>query len=64
MNSYVVRVPITACAEVFVEAESKEEAIQKAFEEVTLDDIEEWDAHREVCEGNVCRAVLSRIEVY
>ena len=37
-----------------VEADSEEEAIEKAIETVHLDDVENWEALKEFNMGNVC----------
>lgn len=53
-REYYVKVPIAGHACVTVEAESKEEALEKAIEVVTIDDIEEWEAMEQFSQGNVC----------
>lgn len=63
MNKYLVQVPITGYAEIEVEAENKEEAVSRAMQNVTFDDVAEWEVHREVCKGNVCYALLGRVDV-
>lgn len=57
-KEYEVCVPITGVIWVTVEAESEKEAIQAAFgsAELTLDNVEEWEAHKEICSGNVLHA--------
>lgn len=47
-------VPISGHAYITVEADTEEEAIKKAIEEVTLSDVETWQAHRQMHMGNVC----------
>lgn len=54
MNRFIVTIPIGGHAIVEVEAESEEEAESKAFDALTRDHIEEWDALRKVNSGNVC----------
>lgn len=46
-KEYEVCMPITGIIWVTVEAESEEEAIEAAFEsdQLTLDNVEEWEAH-------------------
>lgn len=55
MPKYSVQIPITGYVIVEVEAADEKEAIQKAFEsdELSKTDIEEWETHEHVCEGNV-----------
>jgi hypothetical protein len=54
MPTYSCVIPIAGHAIVEVEAASEEEAISKAFEEVTMDHIEEWEALKQFNSGNVC----------
>lgn len=54
MATYGVSLPITGSVYVEVEANSEEEAIEKALEsEVTSDDIEGWETHQQIVQGNV-----------
>jgi len=54
MKKYGVLVPIAGHCYVEVEAESETQAKSLAFENVTLDEIEDWDALEEFNKGNVC----------
>lgn len=54
MKEYTITLPIAGHAVVTVEAESEEEAIKEAFNTVTIDDIQEWEALRQFNRGNVC----------
>jgi hypothetical protein len=54
MRTYAVTLPIAGHAYVMVQAENEEAAIDKAFDEVTHDDIESWEALRQFNAGNVC----------
>lgn len=63
MNKYWVTIPITGKLVVQVEAESKENAIELAFNKADLEDLEEWETHTEVCKGNVFYGVCSRVDV-
>lgn len=54
MKVFEVTLPIAGHAFLTIEAETEEEAIEKAFDEVTLQNIEEWEALREFNRGNVC----------
>lgn len=51
---YTVTIPIAGHAVVEVEADSKQEAIEAAIENVTIDDIEDWEAIEQFHQGNVC----------
>lgn len=60
MAEYQVTLPISGYVLVTVEADSESEAIEKALlEDIKLTDIEEWEAHDKVVEGNVWRGVGS-----
>ena len=55
MPEYEVLVPIAGYALVTVEAEDEKAAIDAAMQkELTIDDIETWEAYEYICEGNVC----------
>ena len=56
MKEWAVTLPISGTAYVMVNAETEDEAIDKALEIVTNDDIESWEAHRNIVEGNVVYA--------
>lgn len=64
-NKFDVAVPITGVIYVTVEAENEEEAIEKALEseELTLENIETWEAHRHIVQGNVFYGEQNEIEV-
>ena len=55
MKKYSVMIPIAAACFLEVEAQNEEEAIEKALysEELSLDRVEEWDAFKEFCSGNI-----------
>lgn len=54
MKTYNVRLPITGCVDIEVEAENEDEAIEKALEtQVTNDDITEWETCEQIVKGNV-----------
>jgi hypothetical protein len=53
-KSWGVTVPMAGHLYVEVEAATEEEAIEKAFDEATLDDLESWEAVRQFNKGNVC----------
>lgn len=53
-KTWYVTLPIAGHAYLSVEANSEEEAIEKAFGEVTLTHIENWEALDRFNQGNVC----------
>lgn len=66
MAKYTVTLPFTGSLSVDVEAESKDAAIDAAFNlvDVTIKDgetsfVDEWETHREVTRGNVFSGVLN-----
>lgn len=68
---YLVEIPITGKVIVEVVANSEKEAIEKAMNEFDLElnpsselgyEIEEWQYHYKVNEGNVSHAVLHEVE--
>lgn len=64
MKNYWVEIPITGKICVAVDAESKEDAIEKAFELGTLDDLDEWEMHDKIVGGNVFYGVSNEIDVF
>jgi len=54
MKNWDVTLPIAGHAYVTVEADSEEEAIEKAFDVVELKHIENWEALTAFNHGNVC----------
>lgn len=54
MATYYVTLPIAGHAFLEVEADSEKAAIDKAMEEVTINDIDEWEALEQFNQGNVC----------
>lgn len=65
MKRYTVQVPIVAVCYVNVEAENEEEAIDNALnsEDLSLENIEEWDAYRIIAEGNCLHTFYNQAEV-
>jgi hypothetical protein len=64
MKQYLVRLPITGVVEVYVEAESEDDAIDNALEtDITIDDIVEWDICRQIVQGNVFHGRMNAAEV-
>ena len=62
MKRYSVKVPIAGYAIVEVDADDEESAIEKAVDNVTVDDLESWAALRIICEGNVMYADCNEAE--
>ncbi len=54
MKSYSVTIPIAGHAYITLEADSEEEAIEKAMESVSINDIAEWEPMKQFNQGNVC----------
>lgn len=56
MKTYTVKVPIAGHIIVNVEAESEEDAARKAMEsdDLTLDNLDSWEALEQFNAGNVC----------
>lgn len=57
MRSYCVTLPVTGIAVIDVEAETEEEAIEKALQDVTSAHLEQWEAVERINAGNVCYAM-------
>lgn len=54
MKTYSVTIPITGIIYVEVEADSRKEAIEKAMDlDFQSKDIEEWETHKQIVQGNV-----------
>lgn len=53
-KTFDVVIPIAGHCFVQVEADNEEDAIGKAFEKVSLDDVQEWEALTRFHSGNVC----------
>jgi hypothetical protein len=51
---YNVCIPIAGHAYIEVTAESEADAKEKAFEAVTIDHVEEWEALEQFNQGNIC----------
>jgi len=54
MKTYLVTVPVAGHATIEVEAESEDQAIEKAIDEVNIDHLESWESLRQFNTGNVC----------
>lgn len=62
---YTVKVPIVAVCYVEVEAENEQEAIGKAMEseDLTLENVDEWEALEHIVEGNVIYTYNGDVEI-
>lgn len=64
MKKYGVSIPVAGYVYKEVEAESKEEALEKAFDEGYKDDeIAELDMYDVLVDGNVCYTYHTKVEV-
>lgn len=54
MKSYTVKIPIAGHATITVDAKDEDEAITKAMEKVTIDDVDDWEPLEQFQSGNVC----------
>lgn len=63
-RSYSVKIPVTGVIAYIMDADSPEEAINKALEDDDFDfsDIEELNKHRIICQGNVFNGELNEAE--
>lgn len=62
---YTVKVPIVAVCYVEVEAENEQEAIGKAMEsdDLTLENVDEWEALEHIVQGNVIYTYNGDVEI-
>ena len=64
MKSYYVTIPITGYVFVDIQAESEDEAKEKAFNsDFCSNDIEEWSTHEKIVEGNVFYGMQNEIDI-
>lgn len=54
MALFDVVIPIAGHVYLQVEADTEEEAIDKAFNEATIEDVEDWECLEQFNQGNVC----------
>jgi hypothetical protein len=63
MKTWEVTLPVSGLVYTTVEAESEEEAIEKALNgDYTLEDIQEWSTHEKIVQGNICYAIQWQAE--
>lgn len=62
MKRYHVSLPVTGVIDIEVTAENEQEAIEKALEsdDLKIENITEWEAHKRVVQGNVFYGAMSR----
>ena len=60
---YGVSLPLTGWIYLEVEAKNEKEALDKAQDNATLNDMVEWEFTKKVCSGHVSYAVLNEAEV-
>lgn len=63
MTEYIITIPIAGYVTMSVEAANKEDAIDEAFQNASLNDIDEWDVYSQIVEGNVLYAPQNEVEV-
>ena len=64
MKRYAVSLPFTGYMHFEVEAESEEEALDRAYEvEFNQENIAELEYHTEVCTGNVFHGVMNEVNI-
>lgn len=70
MKNFIVTIPFTGVISVEIEAETQEEAESKALNECDLKldwsselgyDLDEWETHKKIVQGNICYANQSEI---
>ena len=63
MKLFHIRMPIVGVAEIEIDASDEEAAIQAAMDQISRFHIEEWEAVRAVCQGNIFYGALNEVEV-
>lgn len=62
MKDFVVSIPITGVAVITVQAETEDEAIALGLDNVTLDNIEDWQPVEKIIGGNVFYGILNEAQ--
>ena len=62
-NEFMVEIPIAGKATIFVQAESEDDAKRLAYENLTIDNVDEWEPMDHIMKGNVCYAPFWSIEI-
>lgn len=62
MKEYLVTIPITGVAVITVQAETAEEAIAIGIDNVTLDNIEDWNPVEKIVTGNVFNGIQNEAD--
>lgn len=63
MTLFSIRMPIVGVAEIEIDASDEEAAIQAAMDQISRFHIEEWEAVRSVCQGDIFYGPLNEVEV-
>jgi len=63
MKTYGITIPIAGMAYIQIETNSEKEAIEKAFNDITNENIEEWECFEHISQGNVLYAPYNDITV-
>jgi hypothetical protein len=59
MATYCVTLPVTGFCTIEVEAESADDAINKAMDNCKQEHLESWETHKQITRGNVCYAEVN-----
>lgn len=60
---YTITMPLTGIVSKEVEAESEEEALKIFHEDLTIDDIQEWETCEHIVQGNVFYGIQNTMEI-
>ena len=63
MKLFHLRMPIVGVAEIEIDASDKEAAIRAAIDQIELAHLDEWEAVRAICQGNIFYGPLNVVEV-
>ena len=63
MKQFSIAMPLTGIAYKVVEAETEDDAISIFLNEVTLEDVEEWECVQNIVKGNVFYGMLNEVEI-
>lgn len=65
MKTWMVEIPITGIVCIEVKADTRKEAIEKGFDsEFETKDIEEWETHHHITQGNVFYGLQNDVDAY
>ena len=63
MKTFHLRMPIVGVAEIEIDASDEDAAIRAAMDQISRFHIEEWEAVRVICQGNIFYGPLNEVEV-